>query len=142
MKLQTTTDYGIRVMCFLYSQEKIATAQDLAEKLSISHQYLYRILRQLREGNMIEVAQGRWGGYRIAESMRDATLYDVIECMEGKIQINACLGPTGYCGRNAIDVCPVHEVLESAQKQLIDGLRQVKLSDIQFSNSDFCTSSK
>lgn len=135
LKLQTTTDYAIRVMSFLFLEKNTVTAQELSEKLSISRQYLYKILRQLRESGMVDVEQGRWGGYRIAEGMRNATLYDIVRCMEGDIQINACLGPDGYCNRNGIGTCPVHSVLEGAQKQLIESLSRVNLSDIQIMGS-------
>lgn len=135
LKLQTTTDYAIRVMSFLYFEKKTVTAQELSKKLSISKQYLYTILRQLRESDMIEAEQGRWGGYRIAEGIKSATLYDIVRCMEGDIQINACLGPDGYCNRNGIGACPVHSVLEDVQKQLIERLSQVNLSDIQIMGS-------
>lgn len=130
MQLQATTDYGIRVMCCLYDKDSLITATDLSEQLCISYPYLIRVLGQLRQAGMIEVTRGRLGGYRIAKSARDISLYDIIKTMEGEIWINSCLNKDGVCTRNAIDTCPVHQILESAQKQLVDNLGRVSLSDI------------
>ncbi|SHK84747.1 RrF2 family transcriptional regulator [Desulforamulus aeronauticus] len=130
MHLQTTTDYGIRVMCYLYDKDRLITATELSEKLGISYPYLIRVLGRLRQTGMIEVARGRFGGYRITKSARDSSLYDIIKTMEGEIWINFCLNKDGDCTRNAIDTCPVHKILESAQEQLIASLDRVRLSDI------------
>lgn len=136
MKLHMTTDYGIRVMCCLYSKDTLITANELSEQLCISYGYLNKVLGCLRQGGMVEVLHGRFGGYQIAESARDVTLYDIIQVMEGDIQINSCLGTEGFCNKGAIETCLVHAVLESAQKELIHNLRNVRLSDISETSRD------
>lgn len=130
MQLQTTTDYSIRIMCCLYDKYELMTAPDLSEQLGISYPYLNKVLGQLRQAGLIEVVRGRFGGYRMAADARDITLYDIIKTMEGEIWINPCLNEDGICTRNAIDMCPVHKVLESARKQLIRSLVRVSLSEI------------
>ncbi len=130
MKIHMTTDYGIRVMCCLYSKNKLITANEISEQLSISYGYLNKVLGCLREAGMIEVVHGRFGGYQIAERSREVTLYDIIQIMEGDIQLNSCLGADGFCNNGSIETCLVHGVLRSAQKELIDNLRSVRLSEI------------
>jgi len=130
MQLQTTTDYGIRIMCCLYDKAQLITASDLSEQLGISYPYLVRVLGQLRQAGLIEVVRGRFGGYRMVTGGEGITLYDIIKTMEGEIWINSCLNRDGVCTRNAIDICPVHKVLESAREQLIHSLVRVSLSEI------------
>lgn len=130
MKLHMTTDYGIRVMCCLYSKNTLITANELSEQLCISYGYLNKVLGCLRQAGMVEVLHGRFGGYQIAESAREVTLYDIIQVMEGDIQINSCLGMDGFCNKGSIETCLVHTVLDSVQKELVYNLRCVRLSDI------------
>lgn len=130
MQLQATTDYAIRVMCCLYEREVLITGPELSELLCISYPYLIRILGQLRQAGMIDVARGRHGGYRIAKHARDVTLYDIIKTMEGEIKINSCMNEGGVCTRNAREFCPVHGILKMAQAQLVDHLVNVRLCDI------------
>ncbi|GLC79657.1 RrF2 family transcriptional regulator [Lacrimispora brassicae] len=130
MKLHMTTDYGIRVMCCLYNKDTLITANELSEQLYISYGYLNKVLGCLRQAGMVEVLHGRFGGYQIADSAREATLYDIIQVMEGDIQINSCFGEDGFCNREAMETCLVRAALESAQNELVDNLRRVRLSDI------------
>lgn len=136
MKLHMTTDYGIRVMCCLYSKDTLITANELSEQLCISYGYLNKVLGCLRQAGMVAVLHGRFGGYQIAESARNVNLYDIIQVMEGDIQFNSCLGADGFCNRGAIESCLVHGVLESAQKEFVDNLRRVRLSDISETGRD------
>lgn len=136
MKLHMTTDYGIRVMCCLYSKEALITANELSEQLCISYGYLNKVLGSLRQAGMVEVLHGRFGGYQIAEGAQGVTLYDIIQVMEGDIQINSCLGMDGFCNKGGIETCLVHAVLESAQKELVDNLRRVRLADISETSRD------
>lgn len=132
MQLQTTTDYGIRIMCCLYNKNELITASDLSRQLAISYPYLVKVLGQLRQANLIEVVCGRFGGYRMVTGAEGITLYDIIKTMEGEIWVNPCLnkGKDGVCTRNVIDICPVHKVLESVREQLIHNLARVSLSEI------------
>lgn len=134
MQLQTTTDYGIRIMCRLYDKDELITAPELSEQLGIPYPYLNKVLGQLRQAGLIEVVRGRFGGYRIMAGAEGITLYDIIKTMEGEIWVNPCLHKDGICTRNAIDICPVHKILESAQKQLILSLAGVSLSEIADGN--------
>lgn len=130
MQLQTTTDYGIRVMCCLYNRKDLVTATNLSELLCISYPYLVKVLDHLRRANMIEVTRGRLGGYRIVENAKKITLYEIIKAMEGEIWVNACLSKEGACTRSAIDKCPVHKILRRLQTQLVNDLNCVSLSEI------------
>lgn len=130
MKLHTTTDYGIRVMCCLYNKDTLITANELSEQLKISYGYLNKVLGCLRQAGMVEVSQGRLGGYQIVENARKITLYDIIRVMEGDIQINSCFGKDRFCSRDAMDTCLVRAALKSAQDELVNNLRSVRLSDI------------
>ena len=130
MKLHTTTDYGIRVMCCLYSKDTLVTANELSEQLNISYGYLNKVLGCLRQAGMVEVSHGRFGGYQIAGNARKITLYDIIRVMEGDIQISACFGKDSFCSRDAMETCLVRAALESAQDEFVDNLRSVRLSDI------------
>lgn len=130
MKLHTTTDYGIRVMCCLYNKDKLITANELSEQLSISYGYLNKVLGCLIQAGMVEAFHGRFGGYQIVKNARKITLYDIIQVMQGDIQISSCLGNDRFCSRDATETCLVRVALQSAQEVLVDNLRSVRLSAI------------
>lgn len=130
MKLQTTTDYGIRVMMCLYNKDALTTASELAKEVGASYSYLNKVFRCLRNAGMIEAVQGGQGGYRIAESARTVTLYEIIKAMQGEIHLNHCLEEDHYCSRNIQEFCSVRAVLEAAEENLILELSSVHLSEL------------
>ena len=55
-------------------------------------------------------------------------MLDVIQAIEGPIQLNLCLGPGETCSRKAL--CGVHVVWEDAQEALIAVLRKATIADM------------
>ena len=53
----------------------------------------------------------------MAKSAQDITIKDVIEAVEGPIQLNICLAAPGECNRDTL--CPIHTVWEEAQEKMM-----------------------
>jgi len=131
MRLQITTDYAIRMMLFMAQQDgKVSTAEAAAKELGITYSYFNKVAWKIRIAGFLESVQGPGGGYRIADKAADITLYDIVTIMEGDIRINRCLDEDGFCSKNTTQTCPVHNVLEELQNQIIDTLRGVRISDL------------
>ena len=85
------TDYAVQIIrCIHESEKEIVTSKEIAEKEGISHGVLMKVLRILRLNGFLISHQGRGevaGGYSLNRSIRDMTLLDIIECMEGTVTI-------------------------------------------------------
>lgn len=133
MKFQITTDYAIRIIGHLIqNNDQVLTAKDMADKLGITYSYFIKVAARIKRAGYIESIQGPIGGYRIAPKAMDATLYDVIETMEGNIRINRCLGEDGFCSRyhKNSDICPIHKVFETLQDSLIEDLKSRRIAQL------------
>jgi Rrf2 family protein len=131
MKFQITTDYAIRIMCYLYEHKnESATAKQISSKLGITYQYFMKVINRLKRANLVKTIQGCNGGYMLANTNKVLTLYEIIEIMEGKLTINNCLGADGFCSRDATSTCRVHQVFEGIQNELIEKLNAVKITDL------------
>ncbi len=131
MKLQITTDYAIRLIVYLAQNDmQVLTAKELAKQLGITYNYFLKVVARIKQAGIIESIQGPAGGYRLARSAEDITLYDIIQIMEGDIRINRCLEEDKFCSRYAAPFCPVHKILESVQNDLIASLKSKRISDI------------
>lgn len=140
MKFQLTTDYAIRMIIYLAQHRNQAVpAKEMAEQLGITIGYINKVAGKIRRAGYIEAIYGPFGGYRLAKSASDITLYDMIEIMEGKICINRCLEENGFCSRPSSDsqVCPVHTILFAIQNEVISVLRSQRIDKIveKYSNS-------
>ena len=136
MQLTNTTDYAIRIVCYLASENKVITTAELSRELNIPASYIPKITKQLKEKEIVKAAEGSNGGYMLEKRPEEISLMDVINCTESTMAISRCLEKDGYCSRNYSDCCKVHNVLMDLQNTYNNRLENVKISDIIQSGKD------
>ena len=130
MQLTNTTDYAIRIVCYLAIKKRRVTTAKLASELKIPESYIPKITKQLKKEKIISASEGISGGYALAKNPEKISLFDVISCMESTMAISRCLEKDGFCSRNYTDCCKVHQVLLDLQNIYNNRLENVKISDI------------
>lgn len=65
-----------------YENGEYITLISIAEKLSISKIYLEQVFSLLKRGKIVNSVKGAQGGYQLARSPRDITVYDVLSSVE------------------------------------------------------------
>ena len=88
MKLNSTTDYAIRMVLFLAKERKVTSSSKLAKAIDISPRYVLQIGSKLKDGGLIDTLYGFAGGYNLTKSPISINLYDIIVLMEGEIQFH------------------------------------------------------
>lgn len=130
MQLTNTTDYAIRIVCYLAIKKRRVTTAKLASELKIPESYIPKITKQLKKEKIISASEGTSGGYALAKNPEKISLFDVISCMESTMAISRCLEKDGFCSRNYTDCCKVRQVLLDLQNTYNNRLENVKISDI------------
>ena len=86
MKLQLATDYAIRILCYLHEHNnRLTTAADLSKELGITYLYFMKISGYLKQSGLLKSVQGCNGGYQLAKTAENISLYDVVKVIEGDI---------------------------------------------------------
>ena len=67
MQLNITTDYAIRLVLYLSTSQGKSTSKELSEKLCIPQHYVLKITKKLENGKLINVYNGKNGGFSIAK---------------------------------------------------------------------------
>ncbi len=101
MKISTKIRYGARAMlelAFRYGEGPIEL-KEIATKENISLKYLEQVINPLRAGGLVKAVRGSKGGYSLAKPPSEICLYDVIETLEGPLQLVDCLGDSKACSR-------------------------------------------
>lgn len=106
-KFQATLGYALRILHYLGKDEKkLATGIEISTALGISYKYLLKVLAKLRKGNMIQSEQGRDGGYRIAKDLESISVCEVINAIEGSLNLyESPQGAREYEGEDNIVRC-------------------------------------
>ena len=130
MQLTSTTDYAIRIVCYLAAQRQMISTSELSQELSVPSSYIPKITKKLKQAGIIKACEGIKGGYQIAKQPENISLRDVISCTEPTMAISRCLEKEGGCSKNYIACCKVHQILLDLQNIYNNRLESVKISDI------------
>jgi DNA-binding IscR family transcriptional regulator len=106
MQLTRAADYGVRVMIHLAT--------------------LPEVLQALARAGLIASRRGKAGGFILLPRGREASLYDVIEAVDGPISLNVCLSNGESCDRSV--TCPAHPIWAQAQRAMLDVLTRASIA--------------
>jgi Rrf2 family transcriptional regulator, cysteine metabolism repressor len=92
MNVSTKTRYGFRFLInlALKYQNGVVQIKEVAEKEVISIKYLEYIAAILKSSGLIKVERGSKGGYYLSRSPETITSREIMEALEGSIQILDC----------------------------------------------------
>jgi Rrf2 family protein len=124
MKLSRTVAYALQAVVELGSAGAGATvpSRRLAEAGGIPDRFLLQILRTLVSHGVLHSTRGVEGGYTLARPLDQVSLLDIIEALEGPVNLE--FPPLG--GREA----GMQSVLREATAGLREQLAKVKLSQL------------
>ncbi len=90
MKITSKGRYGIKIMIDLaknYNNNYLIKSKEISERQNIPIKYLEQIINNLRKCGLVISIRGAEGGYKLARSPENITLYDILVCLEGNISI-------------------------------------------------------
>jgi Rrf2 family protein len=103
MRISTKIRYGTRAMLELASHygEGPIELKEIAKKESISLKYLEQVIIPFRSAGLIKSVRGSKGGYSLAKPPSEIFLNDLVEILEGPINLTECLGDPKVCQKSA-----------------------------------------
>jgi len=130
MKLSTRSRYGTRMMLDLAQHYKEGPVQigQIAKRQDISVKYLEQLIIPLKKANFIKSTRGPKGGHMLAKSPKEITIGQIVEILEGGIDLTVCVGDTDVCERSA--ECLIRDTWREATKAMYEKLNSVSLSKI------------
>ena len=123
MQITRQADYALRAIMYLarLGPNERAATKKIAEVQKIQPSFLAKIISQLSIAKLIETNRGARGGVVLARPASEISLLEVVEAIDGPIELNECTASPGRC-ENA-DNCPLHEIWKEVQDELVSKLR-------------------
>lgn len=130
MQLTRAADYGVRVMIHLAAlpEDSRSLLPALATATGSPESFLSKVLQTLARAGYITSRRGKAGGFVILPRGRHASLYDVVQAIDGPIHLNVCLVNGASCDRS--EICPAHPIWAQAQRAMFDVLTRASISDM------------
>ena len=129
MKLSTKGRYGVKAMVDLainYGKNPISI-KSISSRQNISEYYLEQLFSVLRKAELIKSIRGSSGGYILAKDPKEITVYQILEVLEGPIEISTCLESDGC---NNIDCCATRIVWKKIKDSIDSVTTSITLQDI------------
>jgi len=126
VKLSLKLEYACRVLAQLSKRQEgaqLAHIEELAKAEGIPANYLVQVLNDLRNAGLIVSRRGKQGGYALARTPREITLYDIVhavdaEMLEGQASAKGESGPR------------VAEIWSGVSERLGADLRAIRLDEL------------
>lgn len=123
MQITRQADYAARAVLYLSrvgNSQRSATST-VAKEEHIPPSFLAKIISQLSIAGLLHTSRGARGGVTLAREPGEITLLEVIEAIDGPIQLNECVGDNSMCTFK--DDCPLHPIWGKAQEDLVKRLK-------------------
>jgi len=130
MQITRQADYAVRAVLHLArvgNAERSATSR-IAKEQNIPSSFLAKIISQLSIAGLLHTSRGARGGVTLAREPKDISLLEVVEAIDGPIQLNECVSNTGACTFE--DDCPIKPVWCDAQDELVGRLKRTNFQQM------------
>ncbi len=134
MQITRQADYAVRAVLYLAklgNTDRAATST-VAEEQHIPPSFLAKIISQLSIAGLLHTSRGARGGVTLARDPKEITLLEVIEAIDGPIQLNECIGEDNNCSFEG--ECPLRPVWCEAQEELVTRLKGTNFAQLMALN--------
>ena len=132
LRITQEADNALRIMFLLAKSGERADAPTLAKMAGIAPQFALKILRKLKEGELVQGIPGIRGGYLPTHDPADISVLQIVELIDGPLYINRCLESGFVCSRMGqhTERCVVNQLFARVNQSVAEQLRGVTLADL------------
>ena len=129
LRLSKLTDYAVGVLGRLSGDALVQTSTGIAATTGGPEPTVAKVLKALAGKGLVISQRGARGGYRLARSLDDIAVAEVIEAIDGPIAITTCVDGAGGC--EAERLCPIRGRWDPVNSAVRDALRTITLGDMR-----------
>lgn len=130
MKLSTRSRYGLRAMLVLalYEGNEPVMTKEIAERQNLPVTYLEQLMLTLRKAGLVNATRGAKGGYVLTREPKNIRLIDIVEALEGSLEIADCADVPSCC----VDarICALKEIFDEANRALRAVFENITLAEL------------
>ena len=130
MRISTKGRYGLRFLIDVaqHQHQGAVPLRDISRRQKISHKYLWNLVTPLKNDGFIEATRGAEGGYRLLREAEEISLLDIVNTLEGPLEIAPCLTDSAACAET--NQCAASEAWTKVQEKTQHILAEIKLAEI------------
>ena len=148
MRITQEADYALRMVSLLTKSGAVISqgavqgtlfAPSMAEAVAVPVGFANKILRKLSLAGVVKAMRGATGGYYLLRDPEDLTVKEVIETIDGPIEISKCLAEDCECLNNPNkDCCRFHNIFGVLNQMLTERLDRLTIAMMVDANLSIC----
>jgi len=129
MRFAKTTEYAIRVMVYLsHNRDEMYSVNRLHTILNIPNKYLGKLMTKLAIAGLVNVSQGKQGGYQLNKDRSPIYLEEIINIVESLDNYNRCV--LGFDNCSDENPCSLHTYWVKPKEGIINLIQNTSLDDL------------
>ncbi|MCD8355173.1 MAG: Rrf2 family transcriptional regulator [Clostridia bacterium] len=129
MRITHEADYAIRIMYCLAERGQKISAKQISDESGVPSRFTLKILHRLTQAKLTNSYKGVSGGYEIARPAEQISLGEIIEVIDGPIEINHCLSNEFDCSRvQQKNECTFHRLFSAINHDIRSKLYDLPLA--------------
>ena len=92
IKLSRMSDYAVVVLEALSRPDITSlSASQISADVNLPEPTVSKVLKLMAGGGIVTSQRGANGGYTLARTAREITVFDIVSCIEGRLGLTACV---------------------------------------------------
>lgn len=135
MRITQEADYALRIAGLLAEQCEADGARldagTVSERTMIPQRFTLKILRKMVLGGIVRSYQGKNGGYSLSKPASEITMREVIELIDGPVNLARCISNGHECSKEGYDKsgCRIYSIFVALSEQLAEKLSRITIAD-------------
>jgi Rrf2 family protein len=125
--ISQTVEYALRAVVFLADQGEPRTTQQIADVTKVPAAYLAKVMQSLSRARLVHSQRGLHGGFTLARTPDDLTIWDVVQAVEPFQRIRSC--PLGL-EAHRVRLCPLHKRLDDALAMIERAFQETTVAEV------------
>lgn len=129
MRLTRQSNYAIRTLVYCAVNEPgLSRVAEIARAYGISELFLFKLIKPLVEGGLLETVRGRHGGIRLGKPAKDISLLETIRLTEENFALAECFEEGADCP--LVGECDLNGALREALGAFFEVLAGYSIADL------------
>ncbi len=127
MAITMKSEYAIRMVLMIAKENKVINCKEIVKNCTrkIPLEFAEKILADLSRNGILRTHRGRFGGYTLAKSPDEITVYDIVATVDNLDNTVRC-----FITPNNEENCGVSKIWLTINKKIQETLHSIKLSEL------------
>ena len=126
LRISRLTDYATVILASL-GGGALASAADIALRTHIGVPTVSKLLKQLQHAGLVRSVRGAHGGLQLGRPAAAITVADIVEAIEGRIALTACIDHTPCDFEAGCNMKPHWPIINNALRGALAGITLAQL---------------